>query len=175
MGVIKMKYIIPILILFLIHSVYAETTFFDQDDAFVMSNSQTTPTGEVIGETTGGGGCRYEWNCTNWIECLQSGKQTRNCINIGTCSDTYKFPEIEQNCSYVTPEFEEKGKELKNKTEKEDGIEEIIPDNGTEEIPDKEIVNKNKVFIYFVIALIILIIIIYLKKDYLKKLIKRTR
>jgi len=82
-------------------NVSAETTFFDQDDAFIMGNPTT---GGVIDGTTGGGGCTYRWNCTNWSECLQSEKQIRNCANIGTCSDTYEPPEIEHNCTYTASE-----------------------------------------------------------------------
>jgi len=141
---------------------YAETTFFDnQDDAFIMGGSAT---GGVIvgttGETTGGGGCTYKWNCTNWSECLPSGKQTRNCTNIGTCPSAYKSPEIEQNCTYAaSPKVEKEDKE---------------PENETEKISEKEIVDKYRVFVYFIIALIISFIIFYLKKDYFKKLIKRN-
>ena len=146
-----MKYIIILLIFLLIPLVYAETTFFDNpDDAFIMGNSTTTsPTGEVIGgiteETTGSGGCLYKWNCTNWSECPTFGKQIRNCTNIGTCSNTYKSPEIKQNCTYTPPKGEK----------------------------EKEIVNNNKIFLYFIIILIIGFIIFYLKKDCSKKLIKK--
>ena len=129
--------------------IQADKTFFDNpDDAFIMGDSPST-TGEVIiteeQQASGGGGCLYKWNCTNWGECLTSGKQTRNCTNIGTCSDIYKTPEIEQNCSYNASEIED----------------------------DKEIKDKNKILIYLIIILVILFIILYLKKDYFKKLIKK--
>lgn len=92
-----MRVIILIIIsLLLVPFVSAETTFFDQDDAFIMGNS---PTGGI---TRGSGGCTYKWNCTDWGECLSSGKQTRNCTNIGTCPNTYKTQEIEQNCIYTS-------------------------------------------------------------------------
>src|SRR3990167_1525266 len=96
--VLKMK-IIFLFILLLIPLVSSDTTFFDQDDFFIMGESSAT--GGVIGGTTDGGGCKYEWNCTNWSACISSGKQTRICTNIGTCSNTYKTPEIEQNCIYI--------------------------------------------------------------------------
>jgi len=136
----------------LIPLVQAETTFFDNpDDAFIMGSPTTTPTADngVTGEVTGGRGCLYKWNCTDWSECLASEKQTRNCTNLGTCPNTYKTPEIEQNCTYTAPEFEE---------DKES---------------EKEIAVKNKLLFCFIIVLIILFIIIYLKKDYLRKLIKK--
>ena len=72
-------------IILLIPLIYAETTFFDQDDAFILGNSATSGAIEekpII--PTGGSGCKYVWNCTDWGECLVSGKQTRTCVNIGT-------------------------------------------------------------------------------------------
>ncbi len=149
-----MRWLALIIFLFLIPLVLADITFFDNPDGvFIASNVPATSTADS--EVTGGaisGGCRYEWNCTNWSECLPSGKQTRNCTNIGTCSDIYKTPKIEQNCTYTTPES---------------GEEE------TEEIIWKEIVNK--IFICFIIVLIIGFVIFYLKKDYFKKLIKKFK
>lgn len=157
-----MRYVIILFIFLflLIPLISAETTFFDQDNAFIMSNSTiggvTGGTTVVTGET-GGGGCIYKWNCTNWSECFVSGKQTRNCINIGTCSNTYKAPEIKQNCTYTVPEI---GKE------KETG-----------KIIWKEIVNNNKILIYliiiFIISLIILFVIFYMQKDFLRKRFKK--
>ena len=104
--IIKMQYtIIFLLIIFILPSVSAESTFFDQDDAFIMGNSPTGGVGGgTSGETAGAGGCRYEWNCTNWGACISSKNQTRTCTNIGTCPETYKAPEIEQNCTYFNPE-----------------------------------------------------------------------
>jgi len=142
----------------------AETTFFDQDDAFIMGNLPTTA-GVTGGATGGGGGCTYKWNCTNWSECFPSGKQTRNCTNIGTCSNTYKTPEIEQNCTYTAPKIKKGNKELEKENVTEE--EETEKENETEEIVEKEIVDKNKIIIYSIIILIIIFVIIYLKKDYL--------
>lgn len=103
-----MKFIIFITIsLLLISLISAETTFFDNpDDFFIMSSSSTG--GIIITEEqqASGGGCSYKWNCTNWGECLPSGKQIRICTNIGTCSDAYKTPPTEQNCTYTPPEIE---------------------------------------------------------------------
>lgn len=165
----KIKKILFFLAIFLIPIVYAETTFFDQDDAFVLGHSTITPTTD--GGLIGGGGCRYEWNCTNWSECLPSGKQIRTCTNIGTCSSTYKSPELNQNCTYTAPKVEEN-----KKLEKENTIEkEEEKQQETEKISRKEIVNKNKVLIYFITALIIGFVILYQKKDYLKKLIKKIK
>jgi len=146
-----MKFIILITFLILIPLVLAETTFFDNpNDFFIMNNPATGGvTGGTTGQATGGvtgGGCIYKWNCADWGECLPSGKQIRNCVNIGNCPDTYQTPETEKNCSYTTSES--------------DGEE-----NGKEEI--------NKAIIFFITALAILFIILYLKKDYFKKLIKK--
>jgi len=170
-----MKYIIILFIFLLLPLVSAETTFFDQDDAFIMGNSPAIDSG-ITGGATGGGGCRYEWNCTNWSECLSSGKQIRNCTNIGSCSDRYKTPEIEQNCTYIAPKVEEKGKELEkeNVTKGEEG-KETGEQGGIGEIIKEEIVDKNKILVYSIIILIIVSIIFYLKRNYFKKLVKKIK
>ncbi len=123
-----MKYTIILLIFLLIPSAFADTSFFYQDDAFIMGNFASEPPSEPEPESgttriTNEGGCTYVWNCTNWSECLPSGEQTRNCTNIGTCSGTYNMPEIKQNCAYTVPEFDEsdnesekEGEELKEET-----------------------------------------------------------
>jgi len=158
-----MKYMIIFLaIIFLLHLINAETTFFDNpDDAFIMGGSSTG--GAIITEEqkvrVGSEGCLYKWNCTNWDECLSSGKQTRNCTNLGTCPDTYKTPEIEQNCTYTPPE---------NEKENETG-------NVRKEKFGKEFVDKNRVLIYCITVLIIGFVIFYLTKDYFRKLIKKTK
>lgn len=155
--------ILIILLLLIVVNVSAETTFFDQDDAFIMGSSATEgTTGGTTGGSGGGGSCRYKWNCTNWNGCLQSGKQTRDCVNIGTCSDTYKTPEIKQNCSYTAPEIDKKDKG----PGKETPAKETEKENETGKINGKEIVNKNKVFIYIIIVLIIGFVIFYLKRLY---------
>lgn len=152
-----MKCVFLIFLIFLTGLVSANTTFFDNpDDVFMMSDSTT---GEVAGEITNGEGdsafCLYKWNCTNWSECLQSGKQIRNCTNNGTCLDTYNPPVTEQNCTYISSE-EEKSEE-------------------TEKIIWEELPNKNKIILYSIIILIALSIILYLKRSYFKKIIKKVR
>ena len=126
-----------------------------------LDSSQFNCTLQSAGGSAGGsaGSCRYSWNCTNWSACLLSEKQIRTCSNIGTCPNTYKFPEIEQNCTYTAPESNEEKNQ--NKTEKD--------------IIKKEIMGKNKLIIYSIIILIIVFIISYLKKDYFKKLIKKIK
>lgn len=162
---LKIRYsVLFLILLFAPPLAIAESTFFDQDDAFVMGGSETGGViGEATGGTTSGGGCTYKWNCTNWSICFPSRKQIRSCTNIGTCSDTYKSPETEQNCTYTSPEpkKENKGLEKENVTEK-DG-EETKKQNETE----KEI-DKNKIIIYSIIIFIIISVIFYLKKDYFK-------
>lgn len=142
----KLSLVLIFLVLFA-GFVCAETTFFDNpDDAFIMGNPASA-TGEMIEETRGeaisGGGCLYKWNCTDWGECLPSGIQIRNCTNIGTCSSKYNPPKTEQNCDYTF-------------------IEELDKEG-------KEIINKNKMFIYFVLFLAILFIIVHLERNHFKK------
>ncbi|MDD5177687.1 MAG: hypothetical protein PHT54_00165 [Candidatus Nanoarchaeia archaeon] len=143
-------------------NVSAETSFFDDpDDVFIMSSSTASGiTGGATG-TGGGGGCTYKWNCTYWSECLSSGNQTRNCTNVGTCSDTYKFPGIERSCDYAAPEIKE-NRGLENETEE--------PAFSS---PNEEVLDTNKIPIYFVIVLLICFIIFYFKKYYFKKPTKK--
>jgi hypothetical protein len=151
-----MKRLVLIIFLLLIPIACADTTFFDNlDDVFIMNGSATSGViGRTTGQVTGGGICRYEWNCTNWSECLPSGKQTRNCTNVGTCFDRYRTPEIERNCIYI-PSSKDK-KEDKNL-----------------EINRNEIVDKENIFIYLFIIVAIGLVILYLKRKYIKRLIKK--
>lgn len=162
----------------LMTNIFAETSFLELNDNFIMGSSTM---GEVNEGTinvimSGGGSCIYKWNCTIWSECLKSGKQIRNCANIGTCSDTYKPPEIDQNCTYPVPRFNNAGEVLKkeNVTEKKEAIEKKTRDAGiTGKIIWNDFEDKNKILVYSIIILTILFIIFYIKKDYFKKLIKK--
>jgi hypothetical protein len=165
-----MKRIIVFLgVLFFFSFVVADTTFFDQDNFFIMG--VTTTTEDITGEMIGVGGCRYEWECTNWGICLSDGKQIRECNNLGTCSDTYRAPEIKRNCIYIDSSENIEEDETKNESEIESG--------GTTKITGKvigeNISSENKIFIYFIIALIIISIIFYLKRNYFKKLINKIK
>lgn len=97
MGLSKinlLNYILITLILSVVlaANVSAETTFFDQDDAFIMSNyARSNYTTGATGVTTGGESCMYEWKCASWSTCI-NGKQTRKCVDIGTC-DSGTFTE----------------------------------------------------------------------------------
>ena len=145
--------------IFSISAVLAATTFFDQDDAFIMGNS---PTGEVSGgtsgETAGGGGCRYEWSCTNWSECLPYGNQTRICTNKGACPDNYGPPKMEQNCISTASEIRENN--LDNKTVERPFL----------SLKEKKVAPNEKsilrVFLYVLIILLILLSIFSLQKNY---------
>ena len=117
-----MRYVTTFLLIILfIPLISADTTFFDNpEDSFIMGNNSIN--GEVITEgttsrTTGGTfKCLYNWSCTDWGECSQKGKQTRNCINIGTCPNNFRVPEMTRNCFFyleITGEIIEK--DIKNK------------------------------------------------------------
>lgn len=144
---IKIKHtIILVLIIFFSHLVSAETTFFDQDNFFIMGESAT---GGVIegknGETTYEGGCRYEWDCTDWSKCLSSGKQTRICTNTGTCSNTYKTPEIEQNCTYIIAKV--------NGSDKEDSEKKSSDEDEINDFSEKIPTNWNYLWLFTIILL----------------------
>lgn len=48
------------------------------------------------------GDCTYKWDCTEWSKCVNR-KQTRTCVNIGTCPGTYRKPAEETNCMPKLP------------------------------------------------------------------------
>ena len=52
-----------------------------------------------------GGGCTYDWQCTNWFPsiCPESGIQERICMNKGTCTGTKGMPNQTQTCKYLGP------------------------------------------------------------------------
>ncbi len=151
----------------------AETTFFDNpDDAFIMGDFATG--GVVITGRTGGTRsteiCIIQWNCMDWSECLPSGKQTRNCINVGTCPDTYEPPEMEQDCTYTAfPEVGEEDKEPGNET---------WGKNETGKMDENEIEDENIIiFLYSLNATLVIGIVgsflFYSKKGYFGNPIKR--
>jgi hypothetical protein len=150
---VKMKFIILIIFLFLLNFAYADTTFYENpNEALILGTytAEAITSNELTGRATGTTSCVYMWNCTNWSRCLLSGKQTRICNNIGTCSNTYLIPETEQNCTYHF--FEIKGKFILEEDSK-----------------------TNKLIIYSAAALIILFAIFYLEKDKIKRAIKRQK
>ncbi len=63
---------------------------------------ETDDGGEGEG-SSGGGGCNYNWSCTNWFpsECLESKTQERICANKGTCTGTTGMPKQTQICEYT--------------------------------------------------------------------------
>jgi|SRR3989338_10791921 len=109
-----MKYtILFLVIMFLLPSVNAETTFFDQDDTFIMGSSTSSGTDS---ETTGGGSCLTNWTCSDWGFC-NNGIQIRNCTKEKAyCyADLNKKPIESQNC------FIDKSED-KNNTGSDEGI-----------------------------------------------------
>ena len=53
----------------------------------------------------GSGNCYYNWTCSDWTpaKCPASGKQTRQCVNTGTCLGTLGKPLESQSCEYTSP------------------------------------------------------------------------
>ena len=92
-------------LLSLIPLAFADTTFFDQDDVFIMGDSATG--GVIITEeqpaSSSGGGCLTNWICSSWSSCVD-GIQTRNCAKEKAyCyADLNKKPIESQNCSIKT-------------------------------------------------------------------------
>ena len=93
-----MKYFILLLgIILILPSIYAESTFFDQDDIFIMGSSTS---GGTDSGTTGGGSCLTNWSCSDWSFC-NNGMQIRNCTKqkVYCYADLNKKPIESQNCS----------------------------------------------------------------------------
>ena len=97
MGKTFLILMVLLTLIFSISSVSAETTFFDQDDAFIMGSSTSGGTDSGI---TGGGSCLTNWTCSYWSFC-NNGMQIRNCTKEKAyCyADLKKKPIESQNCS----------------------------------------------------------------------------
>lgn len=121
MGLSKINGLTVILItlLLLAVNVFAETTFFDQDDVFIMGDSTTG--GAYCGDgscnnsetcsscaadcgacpPSGGsslGGCVTNWTCTAWSAC-SGGTQTRSCSKVLSYCYANWQPEVSRNCN----------------------------------------------------------------------------
>jgi len=55
---------------------------------------------------TGGGGCTYDWVCSDWYPqpCSIDEVQQRVCVNRGTCSGTESMPNDTRECIYIPSE-----------------------------------------------------------------------
>ncbi len=93
-----MKYIIIFFIfLLIVPLIQAETTFFDQDEAFIMGTNTQTNAGEGTGNN--GGDCLTNWTCSDWNSC-NAGVQVRNCTKekAHCYADLNKKPIESKNC-----------------------------------------------------------------------------
>ena len=82
------------------------------EDLFANSTNSSNVTVNVVpvgaSSVAGGGGsgnCYYNWTCSEWTpaKCPGSGKQTRQCVNTGTCLGTLGKPLESQSCEYTSP------------------------------------------------------------------------
>jgi len=81
------------------------------EDLFGNSTNSSNVTVNAVpaavssGGGSGGSNCYYNWTCSDWTpaNCPESGKQTRQCVNSGTCRGTVGKPLESQNCSYASP------------------------------------------------------------------------
>ncbi len=88
-----------------------------QKTASLTINAVTNPT-----TNTGGGNpantpsptptpsptaCTYKWECGDWSVCSPESKQTRTCLNKGTCTGLEGKPEESQSCTFVAIPVEE--------------------------------------------------------------------
>jgi hypothetical protein len=81
------------------------------EDLFANSANSSNVTVNVVPVAVssvgggGGGNCYYNWTCSEWApaKCPESGKQTRQCVNKGTCRGTSGKPSESQSCEYTSP------------------------------------------------------------------------
>ena len=86
--------------------------------------SFTTSFDSVSVSGGGGGGCVYNWDCTDWQPsiCPESGTQTRTCINKGSCIGTDRKPDETQTCTpgvEIIPTIPEQLLDIKFELERE--------------------------------------------------------
>jgi len=80
----------------------------NQTNSTILISVNATPAAAVTINAVSGGGsgnCYYNWTCSEWApaKCPASGKQTRQCVNKGTCSGTSGKPSESQSCEYTSP------------------------------------------------------------------------
>jgi hypothetical protein len=82
---------------------------------------------EKKSSSSGGGPvkrCSPNWECTEWSECSQQGKQIRTCTDLENCRTNRDKPKEEKNCTY------EEESEQETEPEQEPVIPEpVIPEN----------------------------------------------
>jgi hypothetical protein len=96
------KWIIFFLVLFLFSFVSAGNYGTGNFGGGSYSIVNVTITAPPETAPSSGGGCTYDWNCTNWFpsECPVSEKQERLCVNRGTCSGLEHVPDQIRTCVY---------------------------------------------------------------------------
>jgi hypothetical protein len=156
-----MKFIMSAMMLLLLSLslVPADTTFFDQDNAFIIGNSATLPISEITGAASDGttetivskGSCLTNWSCSSWSSCVNE-IQIRNCTKekIYCYADLKNKPAETQNCS----------NKIKNNTqvEKEDLRSQNLPINF-----------KNIIIIVIGIIILVIVLVFYFFKKYRRK------
>ncbi len=67
-------------------------------DYFTTSVTSTPPAAVPAGGEAVYTNCTYMWECSPWSICF-NGKQTRTCVNTGTCTGDKEKPEEKRDCS----------------------------------------------------------------------------
>ncbi len=90
---------------------YANDTYINNlvpSNAFNITVEPVTVTPPDTSSSSGGGGggaasviCIENWYCYDWGECLPTGIQTRQCIDLTGCNTTRNKPEVVRNCTYI--------------------------------------------------------------------------
>lgn len=65
------------------------------------------PTSPSLPQPSGGGGCVYDWKCTEWSACSENGQQTRTCTSKSVCLGNFRKPDEIRECTYISTEVEE--------------------------------------------------------------------
>ncbi len=88
---------------------YANDTYSSlvPSNAFNITVKPITVSPPDTSSSGGGGGgspsiiCIENWYCYDWGECLPTGIQTRQCIDLTGCNTTRNKPEVVRNCTYI--------------------------------------------------------------------------
>ena len=166
-GLCMIKKDIIIIIFFFIPLVNAETTFFDQDDAFIVYPSERDEIGEesslkkLTGKSTLDDGaaedaCFTNWICTLWSYCLNEIKM-RNCTEEKAYCNAY----LKKNSFEIQSCLINKSKSKNETNQKEE-----YPN---EKESERNISPKKTIILAIILSLIIGVIALYIYKRKRKK------
>ncbi len=103
--------------------------------------------------------CIENWSCGSWSSCSPEGKQTRECNDMNNCGSKSIRPELEKSCDYSSESSS--ASDVKSNTQTTTGSSPL--ENGSSGLP------PYTPFLIIGIAALLVLIVIYPKKVWLKK------